>query len=113
MAGYNIKDSKSKNLRMTETRFDNETLTMDGTLTLTVDSPTMQFLDPDGARDLVLPDEALSDGLFFLIYNAASGAEVITIKDDGSSTVCTPGEDESAIVFCDGTTWAGLVGASS
>ena len=113
MAGYNIRDSKSKNLRMTETRLDNETKTLSANLTLTVDSPSMQHIDPNGARDLTLPAESDSDGLVFFIYNAAGGSEVITIKDDGGSTVCTPGQNESAIVFCDGTTWACLVGASS
>ncbi len=113
MAAFNILNGKSKGLKMSETRFSNVTREMSGTETLTVDSPTMLFLDANGGNDLILPAEADSDGLMFIIYNSAGGAEVLDIKDDGGSTVCTPTQNESAIVFCDGTTWAGLVGDSS
>lgn len=88
-----------------------ETLAADKVLTH--DSPTFHFIDPDGARNLDLPAEEESAGLFFVIANKAGGAEVITIRNDAGGTVCTPTQNETAIVFCDGTTWAGLVGASS
>lgn len=88
-----------------------ETLAADKVLTH--DSPTFHFLDPAGARNLDLPAEEESAGLFFVIANKADAAEVITIRNDAGGTVCTPTQAETAIVFCDGTTWAGLVGASS
>ena len=113
MAAANLKDGKSKSLVMSEMRVSNVTRTMAGNETFTVDSPTANFLDTDGGKTVTLPAESDSDGLIFLFYNSSGGAEVLTIKDDGGSTVCTPTENESALVFCDGRTWAGLVGASS
>ena len=109
----NVGGGISKGVYHNELKMTNVTETMSGNRTLTVDSPTLQFLDPTTARDVTLPAEADSDGLIFMIMNTANGSEVITIKDDGGATVCTPGQNESAIVFCDGTSWAGLVGASS
>lgn len=109
----NVGGGSSKGVFHNELRMSNVTEEMDGNLTLTVDSPTMLFLDPTTARDVILPAEADSDGLVFFIVNTANGAETITVKDDGSSTIVTPGQNENAIVFCDGTTWKGLVGASS
>ncbi len=81
--------------------------------TLVCDDAYYQVLDPGGAgRDVMLPKEAASKGLSFLIRNAADAAEVLTIKaSDGSTTVCTPTQNEAAVVSCDGTTWRGLVAA--
>jgi hypothetical protein len=109
----NMGGGNSKDVVFTKFRFANVTETMAGNKTLTVDSPTLQFLDPTTARDVTLPAEADSDGLIFVICNTANAGEVITIKNDAAGTVCTPTQNESAIVFCDGTTWKGLVGASS
>ncbi len=70
--------------------------------------------DPDGsARNLDLPAEAQCKGVFVFISNEADGAEIITIRDDGGSTLATPTQDEAAVLWCDGVTWFGLVGASS
>lgn len=114
MAAYTIKDGRSKGLRMTELRLDNVTETLTGNLTLTKDSPTLQMLDPGGAgRNVTLPAEADSDGLVFIISNEADAAEVLTVKDDGATTIITPTQNEAAILWCDGTSWAGLVGATS
>jgi hypothetical protein len=99
---------------MTELRLDNVTETLTGNLTLTKDSPTLQMLDPGGAgRNVTLPAEADSDGLVFIISNEADAAEVLTVKDDGATTIITPTQNEAAILWCDGTSWAGLVGATS
>jgi len=82
--------------------------------TLTADDARIQVLDPGGAgRDVTLPPEAASAGLDFYIHNAADAAEVLTIKDDAAAAVCTPTENESAYLYCDGTTWRGLVGANN
>lgn len=87
-----------------------ETLT--GNKTLTVDDARVQVLDPDGAKDVTLPPEADSAGDSFIIVNAASGAEAITVKDDAPATVGTVSQNETAIFFCDGTTWRMIQGAS-
>ena len=77
---------------------------------VTASHPPFMVIDPDGAKDVLLPAEADSEGLHFIIYNAASGAENITVKDDGdSSTIVTIGQGNFGIVFCDGTTWRGAV----
>ncbi len=91
-----------------------ETLT--GTRVLTqaeVDSTNVFTFDPDGARLLDLPAEADNAGVVLFIANAASGAEVITIRDDAAGTVCTPTLAESAFVWCDGVSWRGLVGSAA
>ena len=90
------------------------TETLAATKTLVCDDAYYQVLDPGGAgRDVVLPVEAASKGLSFHIRNSADAAEVLTIKaSDGSTTVCTPTQNEAAVVSCDGTTWRGVVGAS-
>ena len=91
-----------------------ETLTGDRVLTQAeVDLNNIFTFDPDGARNLDLPAEADNTGIVLFIHNAASGAEVITIRDDAAGTVCTPTQAETAIVFCDGVSWRGHVGAAS
>lgn len=87
-----------------------ETLSGDKTLTRT-DSP-VQFLDPDGARNVDLPAE--EDGLFFIIVNRADMAEDITVREDsGMTTIITVSQNEVGIVVCDGTNWDGFVGANT
>lgn len=86
------------------------TETLSGAKTLVAGDARIQALDPDGSnRDVNLPAEASSRGLMFWIKNTAGGAEILTIKDDGGSTICTPTENETAIVYCDGTSWYGIV----
>ena len=65
------------------------------------------------ARNKDLPAEADNAGIILFIHNEANAAEVITIRDDGAGTICTPTQNESAIVACDGVSWRGLVGAAS
>jgi hypothetical protein len=98
-----------------EELYTTNTQTLAATKTLICDDPYYQVLDPGGAgRDVVLPVEAASKGLSFHIKNSADAAEVLTIKaSDGSTTVCTPTQSESALVTCDGTTWHGMVAANN
>lgn len=96
-----------------EMKYKTETRTLSGNITLENDSPTMQFIDPNGARTLTLPAEADSAGLMFFISNEAGGAEVITIQNDAAATIVTPTQNEAAIVFCDGVTWSGMVGSTA
>ncbi|WP_435111880.1 hypothetical protein [Nocardiopsis synnemataformans] len=70
--------------------------------------------DPGGAgRNVDLPAEAGCEGAYLYIANTADAAEVLTIRDDAGTTVCTPTQAEAAFVWCDGARWYGLVGASS
>lgn len=80
-----------------------------GTFTVAAGMPPLISLDPGGSsRNVVLPTESL--GLQFIISNCASAAgEVLTLKaSNGTTTVCTLDQNESAWVFCrtanDGTT---------
>ncbi len=88
--------------------------TLAGNKTLTADDKRIQVLDPGGAgRNVTLPPEAASAGLDFYVHNSADAAEVLTIKEDGGTTICTPTQSETAYVYCDGTTWRGVVGANN
>lgn len=85
--------------------------TLAGNKTLTADDPRIQVLDPGGSgRDVTLPPEAACAGVDYYIRNSADAAEVLTVKDDGGGTICTPTQNETAYLFCDGTTWRGMVG---
>jgi hypothetical protein len=74
--------------------------------------PPVIICDPGGgAIDMLLPAEADSDGLVFLIFNAANAAEVITVKEDGDvTTIATVAQNEGVLVYCNGTIWHALVG---
>jgi len=87
---------------------------LSGNKTLLADDKRIQVLDPNGAgRDVTLPPEAASAGIDFYIHNSADAAEVLTIKEDGGATICTPTQNETAYVYCDGTTWRGMVAANN
>ena len=91
--------------------------TLGGTRVITqaeVDTTNVFTFDPDGAvRNLDLPAEADCTGIFLFIANAGVVTEIITIRDDAAGTVCTPDGAESAVVWCDGVSWSGLVGVAS
>ncbi len=92
-----------------------ETLGANRTLTQAeVDVNNIFTFDPGGsARNLILPAEADNAGVALFIHNASDNTEILTIQDDSPATVCTPTENESAYVWCDGVSWRGLVGAAS
>ena len=92
-----------------------ETLAANRTITAAeLELYSIMSFDPGGsARDLTLPAEATSAGHILLISNEADAAEVITIKDDGAATICTPTQNEAAVLWCDGVKWLGGVIASS
>ncbi len=114
MPQVQIEGGRAEKMFLNDMRMLNETRTMAGTVVLSVKSPTLQFLDPGGsARNLDLPAEADSDGLVFVVANTADAAEIITIRNDAAGTICTPTQSETAIVFCNGVLWVGLVGASA
>lgn len=84
-----------------------EITTLTGNVTLDASSSNIQVLDPGGAaRVVTLPAEDESNGLMFWFFNAADAAELVTIKEDGATTVVALRGGESALVACNGTTWA-------
>lgn len=69
------------------------------------------LVDPNSggaAEDLTLPPVATSEGVELVIYN--TGGEGIVVKAVGGSTVVTLDTAQHARVFCDGTTWRGMIG---
>ncbi len=82
---------------------------------LTTEDHTLQFLDPGAAtRDVLLPAEASSKGLMFIISNTGAGVEDLVVKEDSdTTTIVTVTFPEMAIVVCDGTTWRGLTAGAT
>jgi len=75
---------------------------------------TVLYIDANSGatEDLELPHEADSNGLVLIVKN--TGGEDIVVKDDsGVTTICTISTTESAVLFCDGTTWSGFVGQTT
>lgn len=83
-----------------------ETLT--GAETWTLKNSQWNFLDPGGSgRTITLPEEETNDGLWYMIINTADAAETLTINNDAAAAVITIGQNEGAIVACNGTAWDG------
>ena len=69
-------------------------------------SAQFQSLDPDGSpRNVDLPAEEASQGLFFFIKNTAGGAENLVVRNDNGDTKETLGQGKWGIFVCDGTSW--------
>jgi outer membrane lipoprotein-sorting protein len=112
MSVSNISDALMENVLLTrkwKMHFNLESLG-DTQKTLVVDDAPVQILDPEGtAVDVLLPAEASSKGLLFMIINNGSGTEDLVVKEDGdSTTIATVTASSASIVFCDGTTWRGF-----
>lgn len=77
------------------------------TKTLIVTDLMVQWLDPDGFdRDVVLPAEASSTYLLFIVLNTADGVgEDLVVKNDGGTTIATLAPGMSGVFSCDGTDW--------
>ena len=78
----------------------------------TVITSNVLIVDPQSSgstEDLNLPAEASCTGLLLIILN--SGGEGIVIKDDGGATKLTLDTNQSGLLYCDGTTWRGFMGA--
>jgi hypothetical protein len=93
-------------------------ITATGDITLTaaqVAEQAIWVIDPGGAgRKVLLPAEADCEGYMLVIKNSADAAEILTVKDDADAvTIVTPTQNETAILFCNGTTWLGIAGANS
>jgi len=81
--------------------------TLSGDLTLTAKHPMILKLDPAAStRDVTLEAEAECPGRVRWIINAADADEDLVVKDDsGVTTIVTIDQNESAVVYCDGTAW--------
>ncbi len=91
-------------------KLDYYTEKLGGNKTITKDYPPVLILDPDGSsRDVILPAEAVSEGLCFFILNDGAGVEPLVVKDDGSTIILTSAFPENMFVYCDGTTWRGIL----
>lgn len=88
-------------------------MTLGANLTMDVEMPTVMVIDPTAARDVTLPPEADSEGLVFIIINAADAAEDITVKDDTPATVGTISQNEIGIFVCTGSVWRMCVGKTT
>lgn len=92
-----------------------ETLTGARTLSFVeIHKYSILSLDPGGsARDVTLPPaSAALDGMCIFLENTADAAEVITVKD-AATAICTPTQNETAILYCRAGVWKGIVGASN
>ena len=82
---------------------DANTETMTATGVLTAASAYHQILDPDGARELDMPDGAATQGGKCMVTNSADAAEAITIKQsDSTTTVAVVDQNESVTLVCTG-----------
>lgn len=82
------------------------TETLAAAKTLSPGDTQYQRLDPGGAaRDVNLPPEGSSQGLWYYVLNLANAAENLVVKNDAGSTIVTISQNEAAMVVCDGTSW--------
>lgn len=92
-----------------------ETLSADRVITLDEIDRFQSFaFDPGGlGRNVDLPAEGECEGSIVAISNEADAAEIITVRNDGGGTILTPTQNEAALLWCDGVSWYGLVGATA
>jgi hypothetical protein len=85
-----------------------EIVTLTGNVVLDASYGNYLQFDPGGsARDVTLPAEETSNGMWYEILNTADAAENLVVKDDAGSTVVTISQNEKAKVVCDaGGTWS-------
>ena len=69
--------------------------------------PPVVLVDPAATVTILLPPEAdVKNKLYIIKSNGDSGAEVLTIEEDSSTTaIVVLQRGESAVLFCDGTSW--------
>ena len=83
-------------------------LTLSGNHTLTNQDAQFLSIDPNGShRDIIMPNEAASQGSFFFIFNP-SGSHNLNIKDSSGGALSPAGQigtEKQFFVVCDGTAW--------
>lgn len=100
----NAPDYMSEGVKIVENMV--EAIVLAANLTMTAIHPQVLRLDPGGAaRTVTLPAEATHDGMLQVIENTADASEVITVEDDGSSTIATLQPGDVVFFYCNGTTW--------
>ncbi len=89
------------------------TAVADADTTLTVDTNPMIRMTPTvNPRKLIMPLETLSAGLTYYVTNLAAATNGIQVMDSTNvTTIITIPATKAGIVWCDGTTWRGIVGA--
>jgi|TARA_R100000482_G_C5088149_1_gene129493 hypothetical protein len=95
---------------------DNHTLLVSGTAAAnqTVITSNVLLINPDGSnRNITLPAEASSTGLFLLIFNTAATSHALTIKDDGGGDIIVLDQNQHGIVFCNGSSFIGFMGGET
>ena len=92
-------------------------ITLAADLTLSEKDAPVLIIDPGGAsRNILLPAEASSVDLVFIIVNTADAAEDLVVKEDsGVTTIATVNgsvggtANQRGIFHCDGTNWRAIV----
>lgn len=90
------------------------TVLTDAAQVLTAASNPYLSMVPTAARNVTLPVEAQSSGLEFYFTNNSGGANAVTFLASGGGSIKGNGvvpQNKSAILWCDGTNWNGLVSA--
>lgn len=85
----------------------------DADVTITASATAMLEMTPTAnPRKLILPAEASCTGLVYWISNLAPATNAIQVRNSGdSATVVSIGATKTGIVWCNGTSWYGLVSA--
>ena len=79
---------------------------------LILDNTSANYLriDPGGsARDVTLPAEESSDGLFFHVLNIGTGSENLVFKNDAAAPIETVQPNEIFLLGCDGVNWKAYI----
>lgn len=116
MSRINLEGSRLDDISiMSKMRLGINSMTLGADFTMDHDMPPVQFLDCGGAgRKVLMPTEADSVGLVFIIVNKSDAAEDITVRDDAdAATIGTISQNEMAILVCNGTTWSIGVGTTT
>jgi hypothetical protein len=80
-----------------------ETLSTDKSLSIS--DSQFQFLNPDSTdRNVTLPDESSSEGMYFSIINTSNTYNLI-VKDDSDSEIGVIGPQGSSVFYSNGTVW--------
>ena len=92
--------------------FPFQTLVLTDTYVLSADSPTLNFLDPNGGDRFVdLPPGNEAGGRVFVICHSGDTAtQLLRVRTSLGVAVCNVDLSEIGIVACNGETWIGGVG---
>jgi hypothetical protein len=87
-------------------RLGYDVLTLSGTHTLTNQDAQFLSIDPDGShRDIIMPNEAASQGSFFFIKNESASHNLVIKSSSDSAGPGTIGTEKQFFVVCNGTAW--------